>query len=1037
MTRSMYEDINTRLSQDYLIDEAEMVGRLRTMLSLTDQNHANITERATQYITALRSEKLKLSPLEQFMQAYDLSKKEGKSLMCLAEALLRIPDAATMEAFIEEKVKGGDWSNTMNEGASGLMNASNIALGIAGNLKKGSDSMFGKLMNKAGSPFIRQGMLQTMKFLADAFIMGETIEDALGRSVKLGFNEYTHSFDMLGEAARTDEDALRYLQSYRSAIEAIGKSSMKLSELERPTISVKLSALHPRYFMTQKPRIFDELVGRVFDLASLAKDYNVAMTIDAEEAHRLQFSLDIMETVFMDQSLGNWEGFGLAVQAYQKRAPAVIDWADHLAHKTGRRMFLRLVKGAYWDMEIKYAQEFGLKGYPVFTRKVNTDLCYLACAQKLLNARDTIHPQFATHNAHTVAAILEMSGGRTDDFEFQRLYGMGESMYGLIRKFEGKDIPCRVYAPVGVYKDLLPYLVRRLLENGANSSFVNKIHHKSVSAALLAADPVRQVEHLPVISHPKIPLPENIYGQERLNSAGIELNDTAETVPLLEEMHAVMKKGWDAYSLIGGKKVGEQKQPCKDPADLRREIGELRECGEDDVRHALDVAEKAYASWSTTNVGLRSDVLRKAANLMEERRAAIMAILVREGGKILPDAVAELREAVDFCRYYAVQAERLMGKPMQLPGPTGESNSLLHHPRGIFVCIAPWNFPAAIFLGQVVGALVAGNSVIAKPARQTSIIATNLVKLLYEAGIPEDALQLVLGKGSMVGEVLMSDPRVAGVAFTGSTNTALWINRKLASREGPIASLIAETGGQNAMIVDSTALPEQVTDDVIRSAFMSAGQRCSALRVLFIQEEIADDTLAMLKGGMEALSIGDPFQLSTDIGPVIDLPSRDQLQAHIDAITKDHRLLATTHLPDSCAKGSFLAPHMIEIPSLGVLKEEVFGPILHVVRYPLKDLDAVLDSINATGYGLTLGIHSRMDSRSDYIRARMKVGNQYVNRNMIGAVVGVQPFGGEGLSGTGPKAGGPHYLTRFTVERTTTINTAAVGGNTTLLMLDD
>jgi RHH-type proline utilization regulon transcriptional repressor/proline dehydrogenase/delta 1-pyrroline-5-carboxylate dehydrogenase len=871
--------------------------------------------------------------------------------------------------------------------------------------------------------------------------MGRTIDEAIERAKAMEKRGYRYSYDMLGEAARTMRDAERYDRAYRAAIAAIGRASRDRGPIESPGISVKLSALHPRYEFAQAHRVMTELVPRVQALALAAKAVDIGFTIDAEEADRLDLSLDVIEAVSGDPALAGWEGFGLAIQAYQKRCTHLVDWLADMARRHQRRLMVRLVKGAYWDSEIKWSQERGLPGYPVFTRKASTDVSYLACAKKLLADPVAFYPQFATHNAHSFAAVLEMAGvngsnGRRD-FEFQRLHGMGEALYDQVVGPEKLGLAARVYAPVGSHEDLLAYLVRRLLENGANTSFVNRIVDEKAPIAELIADPVARVRRLPVKPHPRIPLPVDLYGKGRKNSRGIDLTDLNELVPLEAAMDAAAASPWSAAPLIGGAARGGTTRPVTNPADRRQTVGQVTEAGKAEVEEALTRASRAAEDWDATPAVERAACLVRAADLMEQSRAQLMAIAVREAGKTLPDALAEVREAVDFCRYYAERARADFAQPLPLPGPTGERNQIALHGRSVFACISPWNFPLAIFTGQVTAALAAGNTVVAKPAEQTPLIAATAVRFLHQAGVPADVLHLLPGDGPTVGAPLVADPRIAGVAFTGSTETARGINRVLAARDGPIVPLIAETGGQNAMIVDSSALPEQVVRDVLASSFQSAGQRCSALRVLFVQADIADKLEEMLVGAMAELKVGDPALLATDVGPVIDEDAKAMLEKHAQRMAHDGELLFAATLGPDCAHGSFFAPRAFRIDRLAQLEREVFGPILHIVHFAGDRLDEVLDAINATGYGLTLGIHSRIDSTVQHIHERLRVGNAYVNRNMIGAVVGVQPFGGEGLSGTGPKAGGPRYLHRFATERTLTIDTTAAGGNASLLSLQE
>ncbi len=984
------------------------------------------------------------SGLDAFLHEYRLSTPEGVVLMCLAEALLRIPDAETRDRLIRDKIGGADWSRHVGRSDSLFVNASTWALMLTGRvvrldegaLKGDSSRVLGRLIARSGEPVIRQAVMRAMRIMGRQFVMGRTIAEALERAEEGERRGYRHSFDMLGEAARTAADAERYVAAYADAIGAIGRASAGRGPIAGPGISVKLSALHPRYEFAQADRAMAELLPRLRRLALLAKEQDIGLCVDAEEADRLEISLDLIEAAFADPALAGWHGFGLAVQAYQKRAPAVIDWLAELARRHGRRLQVRLVKGAYWDTEIKRAQERGLPGYPVFTRKVNTDVAWLACCRRLLAAPDAFYPQFATHNAHSLAFARNLAAPE-QDYEFQRLHGMGEDLYDQVVKPEG-GAACRVYAPVGSHEDLLPYLVRRLLENGANTSFVNRIADADAPVEELIADPAEKAARLRASPHPGIRLPADTYQPERRNSRGVDLAAPDALAPLAEAMAAAGAKGWRAGPLVSGRPgAGSGARPALDPADRRRQVGEVTDSGDADVDAALTAAVRSAPAWDAVVANDRAAVLDRAADLYEEHAAELMALCVREAGKTIPDSVAEVREAVDFLRYYAARARADFAEPRDLPGPTGESNRLALHGRGVFACVSPWNFPLAIFTGQVAAALAAGNAVAAKPAEQTPLIAQRGVELLYEAGVPPQVLHLLPGDGAVVGARLVADPRVAGVAFTGGTDTARAINRSLAAREGPIVPFIAETGGLNAMIVDSSALPEQVVADVLISAFQSAGQRCSALRLLFVQADAADRVLRMLAGAMDELRIGDPALLATDVGPVIDEESRGMLRAHAERLGGFAKPVRVLDLPKDCAHGTFFAPQAWELDRAEVLEREVFGPILHVVRWSADRLDAVLDSIAAAGYGLTLGIHSRVDSTIRHVTRRARVGNIYVNRSMIGAVVGTQPFGGEGLSGTGPKAGGPHYLLRFATERTLSVNTAAAGGNAALLSLND
>ncbi len=1029
-----------RITARYAADEPAVVEELLAQATFPDAERDAVLAHARALVTRVRARASEQSAVESLMREYDLSSEEGVLLMCVAEALLRIPDAATADRLIRDKLGDADWESHLGKSDSLFVNASTWGLMLTGKLislaEETKRNFFGalkRLVGRSGEPVVRLAVRQAMRIMGHQFVMGRTIAEALDRSKEKENRRYRYSYDMLGEAALTQADAERYFKAYQDAIRAIGARGPFAELVAAPSISVKLSALHPRYEIAKRERVLDELVPKVLALAQLAKQVGIPMTVDAEEADRLQLSLEVMRAVFVHPSLDGWHGFGLAVQAYQKRALPVIDWLAAQAKAAGRRWNVRLVKGAYWDAEVKRAQVDGHAGYPVFTRKPNTDLSYLACAKRLFAHGDAFYPQFATHNAHTIAAIQHLAGGAA--YEFQRLHGMGTDLYAEVLD-ERAALACRVYAPVGSHEDLLPYLVRRLLENGANTSFVNRIVDESVPVESLVADPADVVRALPDKHHPKIPLPLALYGGHRKNSMGVNFADENELRALAQSINE--KRGpWKSAPLVPGYVSKNPPHAHTNPADRRQPVGEAQQADGAAVDAALRAAVAAQPAWDALPAASRAKILEHTADLLEQRRAEFMALCVREAGKTLGDAIAEVREAADFCRYYAAQGREQFGRPEVLPGPTGESNEMSLHGRGVFVAISPWNFPLAIFMGQVTAALMAGNAVLAKPSEQTSLIGYAAVKLLHEAGVPEAVLQFVPGEGRTVGAALTSDPRVAGVVFTGSTETARTINRSLAARDAAIATLIAETGGQNALIADSSALPEQLVKDAMASAFGSAGQRCSAARILFVQDEIADKVIAMLRGAMDELVVGDPALLSTDVGPVIDEPARRVLEAHAERMAKEARLIHCVRLPEACANGTFFAPRAFEIDSLDRLTREVFGPVLHVLRWKAADLDQVIDAINATGYGLTLGIHSRIDSTIERIAKGVKAGNCYVNRNMIGAVVGVQPFGGEGLSGTGPKAGGPHYLPRFATERTLTVNTTAAGGNASLLTLGD
>jgi RHH-type proline utilization regulon transcriptional repressor/proline dehydrogenase/delta 1-pyrroline-5-carboxylate dehydrogenase len=993
---------------------------------------ARIDARATALIEAIRARAGGVGGIEDFLHEYSLSTKEGLALMVLAEALLRVPDNATADRLIEDKLASADFSHHEVRSDALLVSASAWALGLSARIIEAHETpetIVGNLVGRLGLPAVRTATRQAMRLLGSHFVLGQSIGEALRRAAASRTARY--SFDMLGEGARTADDAARYFSAYAHAIEAIGRASGNRPLPDRHGISVKLSALHPRFEAISRERVLRELVPRVVELARGAKAHDLNFTIDAEEADRLELALDVIARVLADPALAGWDGFGLAIQAYQKRSLAVIDWVAALAETLDRRLMVRLVKGAYWDTEIKRAQERGLADYPVFSRKAMTDLCYAACVRKLLAARPRIFPQFATHNALTVATVIEEAGG-VAGYEFQRLHGMGEALYAALVA----DVPaaCRVYAPVGGHRDLLAYLVRRLLENGANSSFVSVAADPAVPIADILRRPQAWIADASHARHPKIPLPRDLYGVSRKNSAGVEFGDRASLDHLLADVRAAATRGLTAGPLVDGVAIAGRSRAVVSPVDGTR-VGTVAEGDEAIVISAMAAAAAGFAAWNATPREARAAALMRAGDLLEERRGHLIALLQTEGGKTLDDAVAEVREAADFCRYYAAEVRGLA--PAAMPGPTGETNELRYRGRGVFVCISPWNFPLAIFTGQVAAALAAGNAVVAKPAEQTPLVAAEAVRLLHAAGVSASALHLVPGDGK-VGALLVADARVAGVAFTGSTEVARAINRTLAGRNGPIVPLIAETGGINAMIVDATALPEQVTDDVLTSSFRSAGQRCSALRLLCVQEDVADRMIAMIAGAARALVLGDPRDRATHVGPVIDADAKGRLDRWIADAQGQGRILFRWDregvLP---AAGTFVPPAIVALDRARDLKEEVFGPILHVVRYRSDELDRLLDEIAGNGFGLTLGVHSRIDATVARVAARLPHGNVYINRNMIGAVVGTQPFGGSGLSGTGPKAGGPSYLRRFALEQTLTINTAAAGGNAGLLADED
>ena len=987
-------------------DEHQAVTQLLHSNPLTSKARKKILHDSRQLVTQCRADKTSSGTLDAFLLEFGLSNAEGVALMCLAEALLRVPDALTADRLIAEKIQAGNWNIHRGKSASLFVNASTWGLMLTGQLvsldreiTQDTDSWIKRLTATMGEPVIRAAVMQAMKIMGGQYVLGRTITEGLIRGTKHNNKETRFSFDMLGEGARTEADAAEYLKAYSIAIDEIGKNPSGDSVFNANGISVKLSALHPRYYYAQHQAVMEELLPRIKQLCLQAKQYNIGLSIDAEEAYRLDISLDIFEALAKGPDLEGWQGLGFVLQAYQKRAPDTAKWLIGLAKETNRRLMVRLVKGAYWDAEIKHAQELGLESYPVFTRKANTDLCYQHCAGILLDAQKEIYPQFATHNAYTASMILELAGER--EFEFQRLHGMGHILYSQLKNsYKNKQLAVRVYAPIGNHKDLLPYLVRRLLENGANSSFVNRFLDHQTPVEELLVDTRDQVTSAFPYQHKMIAIPEQILtlaGEDRKNARGIDLDSPLETQALLRTVAQV--SALNSHPIIDGEPVEGEAQETYNPTYQQQLIGYYSKANQADILRALGSAHAAQPDWDSLSHSGRADILNKVADLIERDSEELIGVIATEGGRTLGDGISEVREAIDFCRYYALQARSLPSHNLQ--------------GQGVFLCISPWNFPLAIFVGQIAAALSAGNTVIAKPAAQTPAIAACAIRLFHEAGIPGAALHLLLGSGSQIGKLLIGDRRIAGIAFTGSTYTAQSINQQLAARRGGPIPFIAETGGQNCMIVDSTALPEQIVDDVIISAFQSAGQRCSALRVLFIQEDIADNTLKMLAGAMDSLKAGDPKQLSSDLGPVIDSGAQAELQAHIERMYKEAKFIAKVELSNSCNNGSFVAPHVFEIDSLDQLTEEVFGPILHVIRYSSEKLSSVIQQINSTGYGLTLGIHSRIEAFAETVYRNTIAGNTYINRNMVGAVVGVNPFGGRGLSGTGPKAGGPNYLLRF------------------------
>lgn len=1036
MSQAATAALRNAINQAYLADEKIIIGEL--LACLDDYDPHVVSKLAESLVLAVREKKHRQTLIEAFLHEYGLNTNEGIVLMRIAEALLRIPDSETQDRFLQEKLLNADWQSHLQHSDSAMVNLSTKALLFTSLFEHHAElaeqdcaSVFDQLLSRLGAPLIRSAVKQAMQYLAQQFVFADTIEEAVRRSEQDAKIHY--SYDMLGEAALTVADADRYFQAYLHAINSLAGHVISDDTYANPGISIKLSALCPRYEPLQHVRAVTELTDKLLVLAKTARSANIAITVDAEESERFEMSLDIFAAVFTHPDLSAWNGMGLAVQAYQKRALPVIRWLASLAETHHKQIPLRLVKGAYWDSEIKRAQVNGLSDYPVFTHKSATDLSYLACSKFVLSRTDEFYPQFATHNAHTIAAVYEF-GKRHSCYEFQRLHGMGERLYQEICGIQDWGIPCRVYAPVGHYRELLPYLVRRLLENGANTSFINQISRPDISIAELTSNPIERFKASS--QHKQIVLPKDLFGEQRLNSHGINLADLEQLKQLQEELNTLANKHWTATPLINGKSYRSKNQPIVNPYDNRLVVGNVSYAEPTDFDRALAGAAQVFTEWRLHSVEKRADYLKKAAELLEQHRLELVSLCIREGGRTVKDALAEVREAVDFCRYYAQSALALFSSAVKLPGPTGEENQLYHFGRGVIACISPWNFPIAIFIGQITAALAAGNTVIAKPASQTTLTAMRCVQLLHQAGIPESVLQFLPASGSMTRQYLLPDSRVAGIIFTGSTATARYINQHLAEHHQDIITLIAETGGQNVMIADSSALVEQLVQDVMTSAFNSAGQRCSALRVLFVQEGIAENTIAMLIGAMQELTIGNPGVYSTDIGPIIDHAALAPLAKHLQTMQHRARLLYQSRYDDLMQYGSFFPPTLLEIQSLSQLTCEVFGPILHVIRYRESELDKVISAINMSGYGLTLGIHSRVDGTIKSICQRVKVGNIYINRNIIGAIVGVQPFGGMGLSGTGPKAGGPDYLRRLVVEQTVTTNTAAIGGNTELLTQD-
>lgn len=1031
------ERLSESITRSKFIPEREAVEHLLAEPPYDDEVARGIEEKAAQIIAAMRADRSKPPMLDRFLSEYGLSDREGIALMCLAESLLRVPDQETANRLIADKVGGDGWSAHLGQSDDLLVNASTWALMLAGRMVdvEGSFTVdaaqwLKQLGHRLGEPVIQAAMRQAMRILGTEFVLGRTIEEAVKRSAADG----CYSYDMLGEAAREASTAERYFNAYLHTIQYLGTQERRAQGSD-PSVSVKLSGLHPRYEFGQRARVLDDLGTRLHALATQAAENDVALTIDAEDADRLQLSLNVFERLVADTEASSGSPIGLAIQAYDKRAPAVIEWIVALSRSSGRRIPVRLVKGAYWDAEVKHAQMLGYPDFPVFTRKAATDLSYLVCARILLAHREEIAAQFATHNAHTLAAVMAIAG-RKKDFEFQRLHGMGEMLYRAAAAQYERFPVVRIYAPVGSHEDLLAYLVRRLLENGANTSFVNRVLNEQIAPEQLVVDPLWMVRNTAPAPHPAIALPGELYGKARKNSAGLDLTDPHQVRRL--ERRCISARGMllRATSLVSGRNRGGAGRQIFNPADLDDHVGECVDANSTDVERAFALASREQSAWDKSGVQARARLLLNVADQIENDRLSLIPLLVREAGKTLPDAVAEVREAVDFCRYYASEALQRLAQPHSLPGPTGESNRLSLHGRGVFVCISPWNFPLAIFVGQVAAALVAGNTVIAKPAEETPLVALEAVRLMHKAGIPANVLLLVNGAGD-VGEALVRHQLTAGVAFTGGTETARRIHRALADRCAPIAPLIAETGGQNVLFADSSALLEQVTDDAVRSAFVSAGQRCSALRVLYLQNDIADRAIDMIAGAMDELRVGNPARIDTDVGPVITREAASNLDLHIEELARRSAFRHCAKLTADCTNGLFIAPTLAEIDSIQNLTREHFGPILHVVRYPRRAFEAAVKDALSTGYGLTMGLHSRIRERARRLFEIAPVGNVYVNRDIVGAVVGTQPFGGQGLSGTGPKAGGPNYLARFVTEKVLTVNTTAEGGNAELLSLGD
>jgi RHH-type proline utilization regulon transcriptional repressor/proline dehydrogenase/delta 1-pyrroline-5-carboxylate dehydrogenase len=1028
-------DLYQLISHYYGINEHEYIDKLHD-IAYRENEQLPIQASTEHVIEKVRdSKEAFFFDIEALLQEYSLSDEDGITLMCLAEALLRVPDAETRDALITDKLNGKQWQRHFSKDNSLFVNAATWSLGIAGKMVNVDENSITGLFKRSTKPILRVAVDRAMRIMGQHFVLGRTIQEAIKNAKPYAEKGYVYSYDMLGESAITANEAKRYFDSYKSAIASIAEFAQKGNN--RPSLSIKLSALYPRFEETHRESSINTLSALIQEIITEGMQHNVGITIDAEEADRLELTLAIFEKVYSSEFIRGWGKFGIVIQAYSKRALPSLCWLTKLAKIFGDEIPVRLVKGAYWDTEIKHSQELGLESYPVFTRKEYTDIAYLACARYLLSelTKGAIYPQFATHNAHTVSSIQVMAR-HNSAFEFQRLHGMGDDLYNSILEESNKQ-KVRIYAPVGSHEDLLPYLVRRLLENGANSSFVHQLSDNKTNIEMLTRWPLSKDAIGEGLGKPIIPLPKQIF-KDRVNSSGINLASTNSRDGFMHSIHQFKQHTWSAYPIINGKKIPTDKTiNVSNPYNINESVGQYDEADIHEAEQALAAANKGKSILKNLPVEERCKIIENLADKLEAHRDELVSLCQREAGKTIQDAIDEIREAVDFCRYYPQQARKQFIDPISFHGPTGESNDLIFEPKGIFVCISPWNFPLAIFLGQISAALLTGNSVIAKPAEATSLIAFRAIELLFECGLPSEALQFLPGSGRKLGSILNADPRVSGVVFTGSNLTAHTINQTLNSRgiSAPIATLIAETGGLNAMIVDSTALPEQAAKDIVESAFRSAGQRCSALRVLYVQEDIADRLIDLVKGSMDELIVGNPQNLNTDVGPVIDTHAHRKLLTYIEEmkVTNHNWYQVDIGSMSDCDTSYFVPPSMVEIDSILSLKEEQFGPILHVVRFSIRDLEQVIQDINATGYGLTLGVHSRNQTTYEKISRLAQVGNIYINRNQIGAIVGVNPFGGQGLSGTGPKAGGPNYLLRFVTEKTITNNIAAIGGNIELL----